>query len=869
MYADAEQRMLAHIAKQLAKGVDSPAWAEQKLAQMNTYMDQMRRLALDMGRQAENFATDGMAMAFEQGGLQAVQDIFTKLYQPAGIPARLGQLPALGLMTNQLTGQLNAMRQQILRVANDEYRKAITAGLEQKMLGTMTQRQAVQQALDKFAAKGITGFIDKAGRKWTMEAYADMATRTGTMHAAVQGHLETLKQNGFDLVIVDEDGEPCPDCVDWEGMILALTPNDVYPTVEDAMSGGLFHPGCKHNVSLYQEGVTAPYTPKTDAEREVAAQRYADTQHLRYLEREVRASKRTEAVAMDPAAKAKARSRVRTYQGKIRRFVDERPGTLYRQPFREQMGVSKQALAKEVATLERKAKADLLRVLKQQQAALKQAELAKAKLAKVEEKIPEGKVFPHEDGTWHVGQHPEITIERKIESNHAYYRVRTERPGYDPAMSDWYATMKEAKAAVQHSIGHGKVIEATAKGDVVKLEQIDQHIAGVQRWKVVGNEDYYITTDSHGLFIVRHNPVKPGQGLKFFADEGSAGTLEEARIMIERKLYPGKYAAADKAKVDVALAKEKATGKLVIEKRSAEEWTLPGHPEYHIKKNGSVYTVEKLDSAGHWQLVRNSQANGYTHGYLDGAKQTLRDEILGKQALVQEQLPHWFHPSDIKKAEARIKELTGGSSVVGFKPAGASRFRGSADSVDFQLMHIDQLGKELTRLFNEFPGLKRNAVKDWLNIRTPRAQSSMGGGFTTWSHSPWSGTSTMSAEAKLAEYLHGRYGGYAMKAYFPGLEVEGCIRHEYCHALQTWAVMRKWEEVANAMGKIKFRKWYRANVSDYLGDKPSTGWACESMAECFTRYTEPANQFGFNGYQRGTFPKEIEDFFDRLVEGRL
>jgi len=88
-----------------------------------------------------------------------------------------------------------------------------------------------------------------------------------------------------------------------------------YPTLDEARAAGLFHPGCKHTVSAYQEGITRPMKAVADPEG------YADSQKLRGIERQIRESKRMQAVAMDPAAQAKATARVKAFQAKAREHV--------------------------------------------------------------------------------------------------------------------------------------------------------------------------------------------------------------------------------------------------------------------------------------------------------------------------------------------------------------------------------------------------------------------------------------------------------------------------------------------------------------------------------------------------------------------
>jgi hypothetical protein len=103
-----------------------------------------------------------------------------------------------------------------------------------------------------------------------------------------------------------------------------------YPTLDEARAAGLFHCNCRHSVSAYQEGFTKPFGDVADPKG------YADTQRLRYLERQTRAAKRVQAAAMDDAAAKAAGVKVRAYQAQIRAHVAST--TAKRQPIRERLG---------------------------------------------------------------------------------------------------------------------------------------------------------------------------------------------------------------------------------------------------------------------------------------------------------------------------------------------------------------------------------------------------------------------------------------------------------------------------------------------------------------------------------------------------
>lgn len=331
-YAEAERAMMELIAKRLAAGADAPDWAVKKLNQMAALKLQMETLIADLEREAITGVTTALTEAYQRGGLAALADLGKD-----GVIEPLAGRHAIEMLVAETITNLSATSARILRVTQDAYRDAVAKGAEQVLLGTSTRLQGSQMVLDDLAKSGITGFIDGAGRGWSLESYAEMAVRTGTMKASTAGHMDTLKENGLDLVIVSDTGSSCELCQPFEGQVFSLSgDSDEYPPFSEAEEGGLFHPNCRHQASAYQPGITRDYPEKTEEDREEEAQRYADNQKLRYLERQIRESKRMQAVAMTPEAKAKATARVKAYQAKAREHVAATDAV--RQYAREQIG---------------------------------------------------------------------------------------------------------------------------------------------------------------------------------------------------------------------------------------------------------------------------------------------------------------------------------------------------------------------------------------------------------------------------------------------------------------------------------------------------------------------------------------------------
>jgi hypothetical protein len=113
--------------------------------------------------------------------------------------------------------------ERITRAVSDTYRRIVTRAAAGPLLGTVTRRQASQRALDAFAQRGVGGFVDRSGRTWELAAYAEMAVRSVTARAAIEGHIDALAEIQVGLVMVSDAPLECELCRPWEGEILTLS----------------------------------------------------------------------------------------------------------------------------------------------------------------------------------------------------------------------------------------------------------------------------------------------------------------------------------------------------------------------------------------------------------------------------------------------------------------------------------------------------------------------------------------------------------------------------------------------------------------------------------------------------------------------
>jgi len=143
------------------------------------------------------------------------------------------------------------------RRVDDLFRAIQLESAEGTVLGYESAKQSAKAMREELAKKGITGFVDKAGRQWSMRAYTQMAVHQVAMDSFREGTRLRLLEHGYDLAVFSIHSNACPLCVPWEGRTVSLTGKTKgYPTLADARSGGMLHVGCRHCYNLSSEEKT-------------------------------------------------------------------------------------------------------------------------------------------------------------------------------------------------------------------------------------------------------------------------------------------------------------------------------------------------------------------------------------------------------------------------------------------------------------------------------------------------------------------------------------------------------------------------------------------------------------------------------------
>ena len=307
-------------------------WIKSIPAEMRDTMEATRKAALDrLERQMEQAAeagyltppvADSVPQLLENLSAQAA-DRFN-LVNTTMLQSTLDQYTAAVQMTVEEWAKAEAT-QAIL----NEAAASVTVGVE-------TRRQAVRRAIQRISDEGLTGFIDRAGRHWTPEAYVNMVVRTTVHNAAIQATKERMEDWGTEVFQVSSHAGARPLCYPYQGKFYSWDDSDGEIRLGDGRTvhyralsstsygepAGLFGINCGHFPIPIVPGVTIPHgadqiQPKAENDKE-----YAESQQQRSMERQIREQKRV-IEALGDMATAEDRAKLREYQAQIRAFCDE------------------------------------------------------------------------------------------------------------------------------------------------------------------------------------------------------------------------------------------------------------------------------------------------------------------------------------------------------------------------------------------------------------------------------------------------------------------------------------------------------------------------------------------------------------------
>ena len=297
-----------HRAEETKEGIQWEQWQVLQLKALEDYKRSNRKVFGERFSVLNGRIDEMLQGAYERGGteqevriLKAIQKGFTLRKTPDMATAaffRLNQRKMDTLIKATLHDMQRA-ETAVLRMADDKYRKIIFNAQVYANSGAGTYEKAVDMATKDFLSAGLNCIEYKNGARHTISDYADMAVRTASKRAYLQGEGIKRREWGISTVIVNKRGNPCPLCLPFVGKVFiddvwsgGKAKDGKYPLLSEAIAAGLYHPRCKDSHMTYFPGISTP--PKdqqiTDEdveevrqnERQEARQNYAERQEARF-----------------------------------------------------------------------------------------------------------------------------------------------------------------------------------------------------------------------------------------------------------------------------------------------------------------------------------------------------------------------------------------------------------------------------------------------------------------------------------------------------------------------------------------------------------------------------------------------------------
>ncbi|HYD35537.1 MAG TPA: phage minor capsid protein [Vitreimonas sp.] len=215
---------------------------------------QIKEILKELGHETQDF-TDGFIKARYESGFQ---DATTELSN-MGLLNKTGfslihkeAVSALVSETQMAFGEsISGVYRSATNLLSQAVKEQIKARLAEGTITGETRKKISDTIKATLLDEGMSALVDKGGKQWTLDRYAEMLVRTKAVEARNTALANRMLENGYDLVEVSDHHSKHKSCADWEGKILSLTGSTPgYPTLDQAKKAGLFHPNCKHAINV-------------------------------------------------------------------------------------------------------------------------------------------------------------------------------------------------------------------------------------------------------------------------------------------------------------------------------------------------------------------------------------------------------------------------------------------------------------------------------------------------------------------------------------------------------------------------------------------------------------------------------------------
>lgn len=301
-----EQQLIAEITRKREQGyVDYAELAA---------LERVRKTLLGMTKKSAEYVPLAIEREFYKGEAARAG------YANARALASPTRLKVIEQLTDNLLGEIEEMAETayqstasklllIGRTSPDVFRAPVLTSAVEAQAAGRGSMTTVSEIVKSIEETGITAFVDKAGREWSLKDYGTMAVRTTVRQAQVSA---VLTEDEHDLYKILAIGSTCPICSAYEGRVYSKSGTDpnypplaaafgkIDPAGPDDLSNTFLniHPSCQHSL--------VRWTEKGKTEKQIQKERDFSSPEKRPFDVDYRSKKQREAYQEKERTRARA-----------------------------------------------------------------------------------------------------------------------------------------------------------------------------------------------------------------------------------------------------------------------------------------------------------------------------------------------------------------------------------------------------------------------------------------------------------------------------------------------------------------------------------------------------------------------------------
>ena len=333
LYQELELELLRSISKHLktAPGEEFEEWQLRMLKEVFGLEDE----AIELLQKMENTSTQEISDVIQKNA-EAIERETDKALQVKEKPSKTIDLVVSGLVKQCDSNLTNFIKESLISssISNTsiagQYRDAVKQAALLHTTGALSLDDAIERTVKTLAGKGLkSGFIDKGGRYWSIERYAEAVLRTTLQNTYNEVRTERMKELGRYTVLVSSHPKSREACAYCQGKVIDLRPiaeaTDGYPSVykfgygEPSGHRGI---NCTHIWLPFNPEVHTNNMPQYDPEEAIKAE--GVEQGRKYIARKIRRTKK-ELAALEPLGVdlSRTQKKLKMQEAQMRKYCKE------------------------------------------------------------------------------------------------------------------------------------------------------------------------------------------------------------------------------------------------------------------------------------------------------------------------------------------------------------------------------------------------------------------------------------------------------------------------------------------------------------------------------------------------------------------